>query len=88
MHTIRCEHCGREFLSDRANRKYCSYECKEAVKKAQRRDYNKKRRKKTDKKTDKCRTSLTDINRIARETGMSYGQYVAQQYIENMRRRA
>ena len=89
MYTIRCEHCGREFLADRAYTKYCSYECKEAVKKARRKDYNKKykKNKKAD-KTDKGRTSLTDINRMAREAGMSYGQYVAQKYIENMRRRA
>lgn len=70
MYTIRCEHCGREFLADRANTKYCSYQCKDTVKKAQRKEYNKKRRKKAD-KTDKDRASLTDINRMAREAGMS-----------------
>ena len=59
--------CGREFLG-RRTQQYCCPECRVPT-------YIPKRRKK------KQDCTLDEITRRAKEAGMSYGKYVAMQYL-------
>ena len=66
-----CKTCGKEFLAAR-NKQYCCIECRPRTNKTYTR-YKKYKPKKN---------SLNDVAKEAHGKGMTYGQYVAQQYIQ------
>lgn len=79
----KCECCGESFPASRRSVKYCSDPCrKEAARKQaaerSKSPYNDKPEKKPDR--------IVEINRLAREEGLSYGRYVAREYLKNKRR--
>lgn len=79
-----CEFCGKDFVTDRANRKYCpecSYEVTKAQTKASAkrcRERIKEQKKEEERLAEKkpVSESIEEIQRRARAAGMSYGQYV------------
>lgn len=81
----KCKWCGKEF-TDKYRRSYCSAECqKEANRKRSRDDYEQKYKhieRKTKKKTrersfEQRSKSIARKNELARQQGMSYGEWVA-----------
>lgn len=79
-----CAHCGKAFKSNQ-RKKYCSYEC--CVKANTK---TKKRRTIYSNKAQKSRKtfmplSLPQINKLAREQGLTYGQYMAKIYAEEIK---
>lgn len=84
-----CPVCGKEFEPQNSNQKYCSHDCRLQVKiqdAADRRktfwqevkDENEKIKKKNYRK--KPKQTVIDVAVLARQHGMTYGQYVAQMY--------
>lgn len=73
----RCKRCDKFFISDR-RRKYCSDECCAAAVKFS------KRGKPVPKKKKKYKDPINEINAMARDLGLSYGQYQAMKYKEKM----
>lgn len=76
-----CQHCKKIFIYQyRSSMKYCSNECAVAEQKLRDKLVYESRRK--PKSKEKRRTpmknvpSITEIQRLAREKGMSYGKYV------------
>lgn len=68
---IKCECCGKEFIR-KSKQKYCSLNCKEWMM------HGKKKEKPKEPKQVK---TFVEINREAKELGMSYGKYVAMKKI-------
>ena len=66
MKIVSCKACGTKFERTHNAQKYCDA-CKP-------KNYNKP---KAPKRIKLCKQGLSDINRLARESGMTYGQYVA-----------
>lgn len=100
--TIKCEQCGREFVTHGYNSKICSDECRriryaifskthhydERNRKGEQERREKKKasselRKRTAK--NKGIESMAEINRKAREMGLTYGQYMALQTADMLR---
>lgn len=83
-----CLYCGQPFITEKGPKKYCSEECLKAQQKLnqKRRDKEYAMRKK-ERKTGRKAERLNDKIRSAREAGMSYGKYVAMQYIESQWKR-
>lgn len=79
MHYIKCKCCRKGFYAARLNTRYCSDACRKEAK-SQRDAEKYEEEKKSIKKS-----SLTEVNRMAREAGMSYGKFVAMKYIEEHR---
>ena len=78
-----CECCGEKFPASRRSVKYCSDTCrKRQAAERNKSSYNDRQEKKSEKKPDR----IVEINRLAREAGLSYGQYVAREYLKNKRR--
>ena len=67
--------CGKEFMGARTQQ-YCCPECRVPT-----------GNKKQTKRKQKSNCTLNDIATQARERGVSYGKYVAMQYIEEQRER-
>ena len=67
---FKCQYCGKEFTSNQ-RKKYC---CAEHGIKAN----NKKRYKKKMHQS----TSLSEVARLAREQGLTYGQYMQREYVK------
>lgn len=63
---FKCAWCGKTFISD-YRREYCTSECRKA---ANNRDKKKRR-------SNKKNNSLMQVVKLAREAGLTYGQYVA-----------
>lgn len=74
----KCELCGTEFLTNYAQKRYCSDACRAEAKRTQSLHYKEQKKKK------KKESSFVEINRKAREAGMSYGKYVAMLHMEEM----
>lgn len=75
-----CKYCGNRFSTHRSNAKYCCERCRyEAKKKMDRESYKSPHIQEQPKNKN---ANLIEINRRAREAGMSYGKYVAQKYME------
>lgn len=74
---IKCEICGKEFEGYQRSR-YCSDECRIVVRRQNDRE-RVARRKYINKQTkvENHTVSISDIEKLARQAGMSYGQYVA-----------
>ena len=73
MKMVSCMACGTKFERTHNAQKYCD-ECKP-------RNYYKPRKK----AKPRPAISLVDINRLARESGMTYGQYVASEFLQRGR---
>lgn len=67
-----CIVCGKEFEPRVNNQKCCSPECSDVQKV--------KRAKKKEKKLQGKKEDLAKANEVARNSGMSYGQYMAEKY--------
>lgn len=64
--TFTCEFCGESFEAD-AKRKFCCIECRQGAERAAR----------LRRKPKKPKLSIANINELARNEGLNYGQYVA-----------
>ena len=74
LKTMKCPVCGKEFKQIRGNQIVCSSICR----KKRTKEMERKGRTGTVKKrTKQVRKSLIDIEKEAKEAGMSYGKYVA-----------
>lgn len=84
----KCAYCGKPFIAIRANAKYCSLKCRDDQQKINQSVWHKAHNnaKKNGHKTRESE-ALNDKIRSAREAGMSYGKYVAMQYIESQWKR-
>lgn len=74
MHYKKCEYCKKDFYAARHNTKYCGPACMKAAQKERDKERYEAQRKELE------RPSLAEVNRMAREAGMSYGKFVAMQY--------
>lgn len=82
MTKIKCAICGAEFEPpDNRYRLYCSKECAKEAQRAQARAFYKNKREKIRKK----RIELNNAVIVAEQNKMSYGQYMAQKYIDEHR---
>lgn len=68
-----CKVCGKKFESSKKFILYCSDECKKVVQKERKKMYNEKAREREEKKRS-GNNILVEINKIAKETGLSYGE--------------
>ena len=75
-----CEHCGRHFNAARINAKFCSKQCRD-------RDYKQRLKSPYNEKEEKKMSRIAELNALAREQGLSYGQYVAKLWLEQQRRK-
>lgn len=82
-----CPVCGREFVTER--RRYCSEGCSREARiknqKIRNRELSRKPRPISTKPRGKPEqvSSLQELARKAREAGMTYGQYVASEYVNH-----
>ena len=74
LKVVKCPICGKEFKQIRGNQIVCSSECRKKRTRQLAKE-NKKTEKK--KRTKTVRKSLIEIEKEAKEAGMSYGKYVA-----------
>lgn len=65
-----CEWCGLKFMSDRA-RKYCCDKCRDNA------HNDRWHKKKTPKIKNKPKLSIEEVAALAKEEGLTYGQYCA-----------
>ena len=91
MREVKCAICGKMFMSNRFDAKYCGNECYDTGRKAITREWQKKRNaeikrdrelRKADEKKNyvKRKTAISQLSMIqseAEKLNMSYGQYVA-----------
>ena len=91
-YNVECEICGKIFLTNRSTNKTCSPEChhkrelrvkresyrrqQEAIKEGRLRLPEKKKQKKVE--------TLEEVQRKAREMGLTYGKYMEQQFIKKL----
>lgn len=66
MQQKRCAVCNKKYMPVSGMSKYCSKECRKEGQKKLRED----------RKTKQPNSSIRDINKEAKEHGMSYGKYV------------
>ena len=84
MYHKKCAYCKKDFYAKTHQTKYCCMKCKRAAQ--SQRDKERAEDPSYLKKTDnKPKSNINEINRKAREAGMSYGKYVAMKYIEEHR---
>ena len=74
---IRCEECGLIFEKQTKNQRYC---CEECSKLGNNRKSRERYRMQKAAAKGKEKQTIADINRKAREAGMTYGQYMAKEY--------
>ena len=87
IYEITCQNCGEKFIykTDFRPKKFCSDECQRENQKrinAWKRKLKKQEKQKAAEEAEKNR-SLSEVSEIAKEHGMSYGQYMAQKYIKD-----
>lgn len=75
----KCIHCGKNFMTRQKTRLYCSEECRKKYWDELRRLTYKKKHRNT------ANEELVEVAAEARDAGMTYGQYVAQKYMEELR---
>ena len=66
-----CPVCKENFVATRKNQKYCSEKCTGKAK------WQRKKERLMKKSPTKTNASLSEIARLSRENGMTYGEYVA-----------
>lgn len=80
----KCAFCGTTFIAKKGTQKYCSAECRNKQQKIIQRQYHREHAKrKKDIRKQKETDRLNDKIRAAREAGMSYGKYMATQYMKS-----
>lgn len=87
---VECEVCGKIFLTHLSQKVTCSPECQHERSKRISRENCRLRREailngtlpKPERKKQKKVETIMDIQRKAKEAGMSYGQYMAQRYMQ------
>lgn len=92
FYNVTCEICGKVFSTNKSLKVTCSPECKQERHKLMVRKNNRVRREaiqngtlpKPKRKKQKKVETLAEVQRKAREAGMSYGQYVQAEYIRKM----
>ncbi len=90
MQNVECEMCGKVFLTHLSTKVTCSPECRYERHKKIVNINNRARREailngtlpKPERKKQKKVETIMDIQRKAKEAGMSYGQYMAQLYMQ------
>lgn len=90
MHNVKCEVCGKIFLTAYARKVVCSLECQDERRKRLAKMYGKRRREaikdgthpSKQKKVQNRVASVEEVQKKAREAGMSYGQYMAMLYMQ------
>lgn len=83
-----CEMCGKEFTAKSNSAKYCCNECrKEANRTRNLQIYHEHKGGGRPKNPPKVRrkSRIDEINAKARAAGMTYGQYVAEEYKKTLR---
>lgn len=81
-----CEICKQPFLAYRSSQLYCSQPCRNRAAYNRLRDIYPVHTEQ--KKKDKRKSQVAEINRLAREAGMSYGQYTAKIFLEEQRKKS
>jgi len=92
QYNVECEICGKVFMTNKSIKYTCSPECKQKRHNLMLRKNNQARREaikngtipKPVRKKQKKVETLAEVQRKAREAGMSYGQYVQAEYIRRM----
>lgn len=81
--TKECAVCGAQFVTNRPHKVACSYECAEIRYRRKRMEYERKKRieNKNKKEKSKPTNTLVDDAVVARQLGMTYGQFKAMQYM-------
>ena len=81
LHKVTCAICGKQFETTRKNKKTCSTECglklQREISLKCGREYRERKRSSAAKREKRVRENLAQINKLAQEAGMSYGQYVS-----------
>lgn len=86
MITKTCPICGKEFLTKIKKTKYCSEECRrEKERRRAIKQWEEKKAEQQKKKKEKHIPQLDELNRRAREAGMTYGKYMAEKYKERLK---
>lgn len=90
-YNVECEICGKIFLTSRSINKTCGKECYyERQKKIKKEQYYRKKEEKSNNEPPKQRKkqkkveTLTQVQRKAREAGMTYGKYMEMLYIQKL----
>lgn len=96
MFNVKCEICGKVFITCYSQKVTCSVECREERARRVTREWSRVRREailngelpKPERKKAKQNKVATveEIQKKAREAGMSYGQYMARLYMQEGRR--
>ena len=81
-----CELCKQPFPTNNGNQIYCSPKCRNRA--AHERNRNVYPVHTEQKKKEKRKSQVAEINRLAREAGMSYGQYTAKIFLEEQRKKS
>lgn len=84
----KCAFCGKTFITkDMAyNALYCSDECKKAAKKQYMKSYKEEREKKSFKGVSQDNKEIAAIALAAFNQGLSYGQYVGKQLLQEAKK--
>ena len=80
-----CEICKEPFLAKKGSQIYCSVPCRNRATYLRYRDTYSVHTEQ--KKKPKRKSQVAEINRLAREAGMSYGQYTAKIFLEEQRKK-
>lgn len=75
-----CEECGLIFEKKTNNQRYCCPECKKIGQRRKSRERQRAKYVKKGQAKKKKPPSLAEINQSARAAGMTYGQYMAQEW--------
>lgn len=94
MVNVKCEVCGKIFLTAYSRKVVCSLECQDERRKIRAKFYGKRRREaikngthpSKQKKAQIKVETVVEVQKKAREAGMSYGQYMARLYMQEGRR--
>lgn len=81
-----CMVCGKIFIAANSAQKTCSKACRDARRKAYQSERYKEQTKvkrEIERRKGRHPSHLADTNERARAEGLTYGQYVAQRYLQN-----
>ena len=83
-----CENCGNPFVGKMRRAKYCCNACyREGKRKHERERSAVKTAERAEKKAQEAtKKQVWQLNAEARKLGMTYGQYQAMRYLENIRK--
>lgn len=90
MFNVECQYCGKIFLTNMERKTTCSLECSYQRSLIRQRENGRKRREairegllpRPSKPKQKKVATVEEVQKKAREAGMSYGQYMAQLYMQ------